>query len=91
MLSAVDCNENRETRISSLLDFLTTCGLLVRDRPPPGGITSGLPTIGSDFLPQSFSYGRLEIRALAAIFSGSRAHLSTKNTTERTRRSVSNG
>ena len=40
---------------------------------------------------QSFSCGRLQKRALASIFPGSHAHLSPKDTTERTFRSVSNG
>ena len=41
--------------------------------------------------PQSFSYGRLQKRALAAIFPGSYARLSPKDATERTFRSISNG
>jgi hypothetical protein len=40
---------------------------------------------------RSFSYGRLLKRALASIVPGSYAHLSPKDTTERTFRFVSNG
>ena|SRR5258707_1344218 len=41
--------------------------------------------------PQSFSYGRLQRRVLPSIFPGRYAHLSPKDTTERTFRFVSNG
>jgi hypothetical protein len=41
--------------------------------------------------PQSFSYRGLQEPTFASIFPGSDAHLSPKDTTERTFRSISNG
>jgi hypothetical protein len=53
--------------------------------------SSGETPENTNARPQSPSYGRLQNRALASIFSGSFANLSPKDTTERTFRSVSNG